>query len=196
VQSACKETVVVQMYGDSTQDRAYRFGNLEAELIARFGSGRVMLVNQAVGGTDSTQLVAGTDKRNLPWPQNVSADILMMKHGANDAWRHIPLDTFTADMRLFAQQQPIVLETPNPWNHAAVSPEVDETPPYADAIRAVAEETGSPLADTRAYVLSLPGWGSMLEDGVHQTPELDALIAKNVTAPALAPIIASMLCSK
>jgi 8-oxo-dGTP pyrophosphatase MutT (NUDIX family) len=73
---------------------------------------------------------------------------------------------------------------------------VDETPPYADAIRAVAEETGSPLADTRAYVLSLPDWGSMLEDGVHQTPELDALIAKNVTAPALAPIIASMLCAR
>jgi hypothetical protein len=195
-QSACQDSVTVQMYGDSTQDRAFRFGNLQHELDTRFGTGRVFLINQAVGGTDSTQLVAGTDKRNPPWPQNVSGDILMMKHGANDAWRHIPIGTFSANLRLFAQQKPIVLETPNPWNHAAVSPDVDETPPYADAIRAVGEEMGVPVADTRAYVLSLPGWGAMLDDGVHQTPELDALVAKNVTAPALAPIIASMLCAR
>jgi lysophospholipase L1-like esterase len=186
--------VRVQLYGDSTQVAAYRWGYLQSELDARFGTGRVELVLQAVSGTNSQQLVAGTDGLNAPWPDDLDADIAMVNHGINDEGYHRDdMATYAANMRLFAVgdgKARMVIETPNPIAHWMNIPDA----PWADAGRQAAAEAGIPVADVQAYVLGLQGWEGMLTDGIHPSHELQAAIAKNVTAPTLAPIIAPMLC--
>lgn len=189
----CKATVSVQLYGDSTQMFAFQDGKLQAEMDAKFGVGKVLLIDQSANGKTSQQLIDGTDGKNTPWPQNLTADIAMVNHGINDAV-HTTLAQYTLNMKAFAAGNGVtrmVIETPNPvlLPHA-------QTDTYAAIGRQVAAEAGLPLADVQSYVLGLPDWQdtSMLYDGVHPTPELEDLLAKNATGPVLEPIIASMLC--
>jgi len=189
----CKATVTVQLYGDSTQWLAFEGGELQGVLDARFGAGRVKIVDQAVPGTTSQQLVDGTDGLNSPWPENLDADIAIVNHGINDASHHTPMDAYAANLRAFAAgdgSARMVLETPNPvasWH--------TQNDAFAAVVREVASDTHTPLADVQAYVLSLPEWVPLLNsDGVHPSPELLGMIAEHVTGPALAPIVESMLC--
>jgi hypothetical protein len=193
----------VQLYGDSTQVAAYRWGYLQQELDARYGAGKVQLVLQAVSGTNSQQLAAGTDGLNTPWPQTLDADIAMVNHGINDeAYHHDDLATYASDMRLFAVgdgRARMVIETPNPIAHWRNTPDA----PWADAGRAAAADAGIPVADVQAYVLSLPNWEAMLtgdgshpDDGIHPSHELQRLIAHNVTGPAIEAIADTMLCRR
>jgi lysophospholipase L1-like esterase len=185
---ACQDTVTVQLYGDSTQVMAYQWGYLQAALDARFGS-RVILINQAASGTSSAQLIAGTDGVNTPWPSTVAADIAIVNHGING--QDEPLEAYAADMLTFASYRGarMVVETANP-----IAAPYPSDAPRAEAARQAAKQAGVPVADVQAYVLGLPGWEAMLMDGIHPTHELAKLIAENVTAPALAPVIGSMLC--
>jgi lysophospholipase L1-like esterase len=188
--AACQETVTVQLYGDSTQWLAYQDGGLQAALDVRFGPGRVILIDQAVAGTTSVQLVEGTDGVNTPWPSTVAADIAIVNHGINDASHHTTLAQYEANLRRFAAGPArMVLETPNPvasWH--------TQNDAYAAVVRKVAAETGTPLADVQAYLLGVDWMALLNADGVHPSPEGQAAIAEKVTVPALAPIIASMLC--
>lgn len=192
--SGCQPTVTVQMYGDSTQVAAHRWGYLQTELDARYGAGKVALVLQAVSSTNSQQLVAGSDGLNTPWPNNLEADIAIVNHGINDeAYHPGELATYAADMRLFAVgngRTRMVIETPNPIAPFRNLPDA----PWAEAGRAAAAEAGIPVADVQAYVLGLPGWQAMLSDGIHPTHALQAAIARDVTAPALVPLIDALLC--
>jgi hypothetical protein len=185
---ACQDTVTVQLYGDSTQVMAYQWGYLQAALDARFGS-RVILINQAASGTSSAQLIAGKDGVNTPWPSTVAADIAIVNHGING--QDEPLEAYAADMLTFASYRGarMVVETANP-----IAAPYPSDAPRAEAARQAAKQAGVPVADVQAYVLRLPGWEAKLSDGIHPTPELAKLIAEDVTAPALAQLIASMLC--
>lgn len=186
---ACQDSVTVQLYGDSTQRAAFDWGYLQQELDARFGAGRVRLVDQAVSGTDSAQLVAGTDGTNPPWPGNLAADIAVVNFGINDVRLGVSLDVYAQNMAAFAgaTQARMIVETPNPVV-------VADDAPYAQAGRAAAAEAGVPVADVQAFVLGLRGWQSMLSDGIHPTHELQAAIAHAVTAPAIAAVAAPLLC--
>jgi acyl-CoA thioesterase-1 len=193
--STCKATVRVQMYGDSTQVAAYRWGYLQAELDTRYGTGKVVLILQAVSGTNSQQLIAGTDGLNTPWPGTVDADIAFVNHAINDeGYHHDDLPTFAHDMAVFAQTTKggvrMVLETPNPIASWRNTPDA----PWADITRRAAEHAGVPVADVQAYVLGLPGWEEMLSDGIHPTEDLQSRIARDVTAPTLEPLIDGMIC--
>jgi lysophospholipase L1-like esterase len=188
----CKPVVTVQLFGDSTQWLAFDDGAIQAVLAARFGN-RVIVTNQAVPGTTSAELVAGTDGLNPPWPGNLTADVAIVNHGINDASHHTPEADYAANLRAFAAGNGVtrvVLETPNPvasWH--------TQNDAYTAIGREVAADTGTPLADVQAYVLGLPDWVQLLnDDGVHPSPELQRLIAENVTGPALAPIIERILC--
>jgi acyl-CoA thioesterase-1 len=190
---SCKATVRVQMYGDSTQVAAHRWGYLQAELDTRYGAGKVLLILQAVSGTNSEQLIAGTDGLNAPWPQSVDADIAVVNHALNDeGYHHDDLVTFAHDMAVFAQTKGVqmVLETPNPIAPGMNTPDA----PWADITRRAAEHAGVPVADVQAYVLGLPGWEEMLSDGIHPTEDLQSRIARDVTAPTLEPLIDRMIC--
>jgi lysophospholipase L1-like esterase len=190
----CKATVTVQLFGDSTQNYAFEWGFLRHELDSRFGPGRVVLQNNAVSGTDSLELYAGADTLNPPWPQGVTADIAMVNHGINDNAKGRPLAGYIVHMRAFARgngSTRMVIETPNP---IAAYRGVPADAPFAQAGRDAAALAGVPVADVQAYVLSLPDWESLTLDGVHPSPELARAIARDVTAPTLAPIIDSMIC--
>lgn len=185
----CRQTVTVQVYGDSTQNQAWHDGYLQQILAARFGD-RVTVIDQAASGTTSQALLYGQDGVNPPWPENVTGDVVVVNHGINDAARGTPLDTFRATMLHFAAVPGAVLETPNPVNH----PPIDDSP-YAQATRSAAKAGRIPLADVQAYVMSLPNWRALMQpDGVHPSMELQQMIAENVMAPTLAPIIDSRLC--
>jgi hypothetical protein len=103
--STCKATVRVQMYGDSTQVAALPLGLPagRARHALRRGQGRLLIL-QAVSGTNSQQLIAGTDGLNTPWPGTVDADIAFVNHAINDeGYHHDDLPTFAHDMAVFAQ---------------------------------------------------------------------------------------------
>src|SRR5688572_5268485 len=176
----CTSTVKIQLFGDSTQVAAYRFGFLSAELSKRFGSG-IVIELRAVSNTDSQQLLDGTDGLNEPWPLSVAADIVVINHGINDAKRRTD---YAANLRAFAGPG-VVFETPNP-----VHGQTYDTAENAALMRAIGTET----IDVYRYVAALPNWQAMVPDGVHPSAALHALIAQDVTAPALVPLIAARLC--
>lgn len=178
--AACRSTVKVQLFGDSTQVAAYRLGFLRAELGKRFGNS-VVIELRAVSGSDSQQLRDGTDGLNDPWPQSLAADIAVINHGINDAKRGTD---YAANLRAFAAPG-VVFETPNP-----VHGQTYDTAEHAALMRAI----GGATIDVYGYVAALPDWQAMLPDGVHPNAALHALIARDVTAPALAPRIAARLC--
>jgi len=187
----CKAVVVVQLFGDSVQVDAYQWGYLQHELDERFGFGHVLLELNAVSGTNSRQLRTGTDGFNPPWPKSVNGDIVMVNHGLNDQANQVPMDEYAENMRTFAYlPRNVVIETPTPIAHFLNVPDA----PWAEIARQAAVEAHKPVADAQAYVLSRPYWETELWDGIHPTHELQQAIAHNVTAPALAPIIAKMLC--
>jgi lysophospholipase L1-like esterase len=89
---ACKTAapgpVRIQLFGDSTQwgydpttERPVAqppVALLQAAMDARFGVGRVLVTERAAPGTTSSDLVAGKDDRNRPWPREVNADIVVV----------------------------------------------------------------------------------------------------------------------
>lgn len=182
-----KTSVRVQLFGDSTQ--VPQAANLQPLMDARFGPGVVTVENRAVGHTYGQQLIGGSDGMNLPWPQSVASDIVVVNHGINDAHRSLDLAQYAANLRAWLTAPAVVvLETPNPVNSDF------STDAYAGTVRSVATAERAPLADTAAFVAAMPGWQALLPDGLHPTPELYAQIAQRVLMPTLEPIAAKMLC--
>ena len=78
------EQVKIQLFGDSTMVGAGASTNsagdmpgapapaIQAAMDARFGKGAVLVLGNAVSGTTSQQLIAGTDGVNAPWPQSIA----------------------------------------------------------------------------------------------------------------------------
>lgn len=194
--------VTIQLFGDSTQ-AGYEGGvtpsriaahnpteELQRILDAQFGAGSTLVVNRGVGGTRSYQLRAGTDGLNLPWPQSVAAQIIVVNHGINNMQDQatIPLSAYKADLEFFAANTngaQLVLETPNVVTGWGLS----GTALYAQAMRDVAAEHQLPVADTYDITDS-----SMLGDWAHPTDAGYVTIVAESLAPAVTPLVAKLLC--
>ncbi len=185
VPPACMPKVVsVGLLGDSTDlgltlvDGAYVVAphnpgvELQADMDAEFGAGAVIVTDYGVGGTNATQA------------PTVKADVIVANYGINDSAIHEPLDIYKAAMLATGAT---LIETQNP---GADDPGDGVAGPYAAAARSL----GLPVADTMAYVESLPNWRSMLSDGLHPSDALYVLIIDNVLAPAVAKQVAPLRC--
>lgn len=158
----CKPTI--QLFGDSTFDAEL---GASPYWIARWGS---RVTNRAVGGTNSRELRAGIDGKNLPWPGSVAADVVVINHGLRDGytpyeWAYTPLPEYIANLRHFADNAngaKVIFQTPLP----STIPARDMTD-YAQAMRDVAEEKGLDVIDVFACFKTLPNYASHLPDGTH-----------------------------
>ncbi len=188
--------MALQFFGDSTQVSVTPNGiespNSPWRLIGRMLADKfegVTCESRGVGHTTSNDLVMGTDHLNKPWPGSVKPGALtVVNFGINDS-ASISLETYKANLR---KLNPAYFETPNPTD--APSRPFERTQAYAQAMREVAAELGTPLIDVNAYVLLLPNWQAYLEDGIHPSNELYALIARNAIYPAIEPAVAKMRC--
>lgn len=193
---APKEVVRVQLFGDSTLHDSIewtrRFDKdgrsaLQVEMDNRFGRGRVTIENRAVGGTNSMQLLAGTDGLNKPWPQSVNADLVIFNHALNDIGRE-SMTEYQANLRTVGSSGVLVMfQTPNPTTDTQAGP-------YAAAIADTAHALRAPGADVYGYVSALPDWPSRLIDTTHPNPDLYLEIVRKVQAPAVALLVAKMRC--
>ncbi len=198
------EVVQIQLFGDSTMrgpensESPFRVHKLvQADMDARFGAGTVVVKSEAIGGTKASDLVYGT-RGFYAWPTGVTGDIVVDNHGVNDAAasHRTPIATYKAELRIIASRPGVMLQTPVPMNTDITDPAVGtaENDTYAEAMRQVAAETGAPVIEVHRYVLGLPHWKALLSDGIHPTPELYAMIARDVMAPALAQRVAVLKC--
>ncbi len=184
------QPVRIQLFGDSTQ-----FGYdgktdkqtahppavvLQSLMDARFGTGAVIVTERAVPGSASAQLLAGTDGRNRPWPQEVDADIVVVNHALNDAYTKVPLPKYAEQLR---RLHPTVYETPNPVTIGWPSPK------YARVMRQVAAEQHAPVADVETWMRAQPHWRQHLTDGLHPDDATYGEIARQVLMPTLEPLV-------
>lgn len=182
--------VRIQLFGDSTQ-----FGYdgktgqqtahppavvLQSLMDERFGVGAVIVTERAVPGSASAQLLAGTDGRNRPWPQEVDADIVVVNHALNDAYTKVPLQKYAEQLR---QLHPTVYETPNPVTIGWPSPK------YARVMRQVAAEQHAPVADVETWMRAQPHWQRHLTDRLHPDDATYGEIVRQVLMPALEPLV-------
>lgn len=195
------KVVRIQLFGDSTQwgylDASpglradiYPELALQREMDARFGAGAVEVSTRAVSGTTSSWLLAGTDGLNLPWPQSVNAEIVVMNHGINDAnpGYGISQETYRANlMQLATAPATVVFETPLPVNQAKAD--------YAQIMRDVATLLGITVADTNAYARTIPAWfQKYATEGVHLNSIGYEGVVRNALYPTLEPMVTKLRC--
>lgn len=195
--------MVVAAYGDSTQQGSVFVSSAvgyvaspnappsEAQMHLRAWSGKpVIVVNEGRGGTNSLQLLNGTDvsgglPSHLPWYQEMArspAHVVSINHSINDRAR--PLADFKATMKtltLIAQNygKVVVLETANPIVHGTTFSDTFNLADHAaraQAVREVADETGAILCDQYAYIMD-NGYATLayLPDGIHPSNALYAI---------------------
>jgi lysophospholipase L1-like esterase len=156
----------------------------------RFGGGCVQVSTRAVSGTTSSQLVAGQDGLNLPWPRSVDADIVVVNHGINDvAWGVAPA-TYADNLRKLSRAQgaQVVFQTPLPVSTSSVD--------YTPEMVAVANEAGLQVIGARAYAQGLPNWWRYATDGVHGTSEGYRLLMTNAAMPVLESVVVRVMKAK
>lgn len=185
--TATAAPTTIQLFGDSTQF-------LAAPYWAQRYPG--LIDNQAVPGTSTAQLIAGTDSQHEPWPFPVKAGAdVVIKFGANDAlpWFNTSVAQFKANLRTLlsgikASSAVAILETPDPTLDVARPDE----PAYTQAVRDVARETGTPLIDTDAcWRARAGGWADLIgPDAEHATEAGRAYTVTNCVAPAIDALLA------
>jgi lysophospholipase L1-like esterase len=205
--AACVASVVrIQLFGDSTMwgydgdagngSRAAIYPELALQQVmdAKFGPSAVIVSTRAVSGTLTTNLLAGTDGVNKPWPGSVDADIAVLNFGINDKYTGMTPEQYAANLRLLAAAPArVVFQSPLPvWS--AHYPEYLSTS-YAPEMRTVAAELKLPLADAGALALSIPTWnGAYAHDSAHPNSAGYQMIVSQALAPALLPLVAPLRC--
>jgi len=167
-QSACVP-VVVQMFGDSTQEQ--QGSNLQRYMDQRFGAGRVVVENLGVSGTTAEQMRVELVKPSATTVSN---------YGINDQHQSVSVEVFKAALR---RANTTIFETPNPTLDG-----------YAPAVREVAAELGRPLIDVSAWVRSQPGWEQHVPDTYHPDEWLREQVTNRLVGPAIGDAIASRIC--
>lgn len=188
IASCVPKVVTVQLAGDSTQ---YGFDGatrtialqtpgmvLQAILDAHFGAGAAIVQDIGVSSTTSADLAPGA----------LTADITVVNFAINDA-ASMPVETYKSLLRGL---HPTVFETPSP-TYRDIRP-LAGTMAFAQAMREVAAETGTPIADVTPYVLARPNWQAEVPDEIHPDNALYAAIVTNVLAPTVVPMVAALRC--
>jgi lysophospholipase L1-like esterase len=194
--SCVHRPVVVQLEGDSIS-----VGTGASEVAAtppvllRDAVPDAKVIATGIVGTTSADRILGRGGYQ-PFPSGVVGDVYVTQFGVNNAWYGMSVARFKADVRRLATIPGAVLVTPTPIDmaRAAPRPETVDTERYARAVRAVAAETGAPLADVHAYVLSLPDWRTFLVDGVHPGDVLYRRIYAEVVGPVVARLSKAIAC--
>lgn len=175
----------IQLFGDSTQWLAGPYWQ-------KHYPGRVD--NQAVPGTSTAQLLAGTDGHHAEWEHApVVGDFVVIKFGANDSlsWFNTTPDQFKANLRelLHGIKGTPVLETPDP----TLDVNRPNEPLYAQAVRDVAAEMGVALIDTDAcWRARAGGWADLIgPDTEHATEAGRAFTVETCVAPVIDRLLAA-----
>jgi hypothetical protein len=182
--AAAPHITSIQLFGDSTQFLAGSYWQQHYP--------GLVVDNQAVPGTSTAQLLAGTDGKHAAWPTPVSADVAVFKFGANDAlpWFNTSIAQFKANLRaLVAGVKGVaVLETPDP----TLDPARPNEPAYTQAVRDVAAELHVALIDTDACWRAYGNWQSFIgPDGEHATEAGRAYTVTNCVAPVIDALLAN-----
>lgn len=183
-QAVCQPTI--QLFGDSTLDEEI---GAAPYWIARFGN---RVTNRAVGGTNSTALVNGTDGLNIPWPGSVNAQYAVINHGLRDGYlpfphAYTPIEQYRANLRTLsvAPGTEVIFQTPNPSTIAA-----RDMTPYAQVMREVAAERGLKVIDVHACFQQQPNWQARVPDGTHP----DAQGLQYIVNTCVAPVVQALAC--
>lgn len=167
----------IQLFGDSTMHAAAPYW------VARFGT---RIEDRSRGGTSSTQLLAGTDKTNKPWPQSVSAPYYVVNHGLNDGYMglrtYISLDQYRANLRRLATApgSVAIFMTPVPSTRPG-----RDMGPYAQVMREVAAEHGLRVIDAYACFQRQPDWQQRLPDMTHPDAQGLSFVVNTCAAPVI-----------
>lgn len=201
-----KASVKIQLFGDSTlygysssepsgRTAVYPELALQQSLDAKYGAGKVAVETRAISGTLTTNLIDGFGI-NLPWPQSVNADIVVINFGINDKYTDMPPAQYKANLTQIAQASPaqVLFSTPLPVWAAKYLPAYLSTS-YAPEMREVATALSLPIADEGAYALSISNWqGTYAPDSAHPNSAGYQLLNDNVLAPAVFRLVSPMLC--
>lgn len=177
----------IQLFGDSTLDEPL---GAAPYWIAKWGA---RVTNRAVGGTNSRELRAGLDGKNLPWPGSVQADVVVINHGLRDGYTPFPaaftpLAEYRDNLRFFAAHSAgarVIFQAPNPSTK-----EGRDMAPYAQAMREVAAEVGSQVIDVYACFQQQADWRARIPDGTH--PDAEGL--RYIVNVCAAPVIEALPC--
>jgi lysophospholipase L1-like esterase len=204
---AATKSVSVAAFGDSTQVGLSGNGGpgytpaVAAMLWLQtvLNRGDVEVVSYGRGGTNSAQLLAGTDGSGLPWAKRLAsvpnASIVTINHAINDNSR--ALSAYEATLLELvrvaqASGRTVVLETPNPMVAGGPLSSRFDIPKFEQQVqimRDVAAATGATLCDEyaamkQAHMDTL----TQIPDGVH--PNEDTYIFKGRTLGAcLLPLV-------
>lgn len=167
----CARPVIVQAFGDSTQEQQGNY--LQLALDIALGPGFALVENHGVSGTTAAEFPAAKVKPGA---------VTLANYGINDSRAPgASVAAYKANLRKIA---PTLFETPSPPHDS-----------YAQAMREVAAELGRPVIDVSAKVRAMPGWEGRVWDGVHPDPGLYGIIARDIVAPALAAEVRKRLCA-
>ncbi|MFM0022204.1 SGNH/GDSL hydrolase family protein [Paraburkholderia azotifigens] len=162
---------------------------LQSSLRAQYGA-TVSVKNDGVGGSTIAQRLNGTVPYTAPYTPD-SSQIVIGNWALNDAAQSVDVQQFQSSIVQFvtlvrAAGKTVVLEEPNP------STTVANLGAYVAAIDYVATQMNVPLVQQYVYIQSLPGWQSMLTDGVHPNDAMYAIKAQR-EADVIGPIVATLL---
>jgi lysophospholipase L1-like esterase len=189
--------VVIDCYGDSTYvgaDPALGLGTtavpapmqLQNVLRDYYRNTSATVNNRAISGTNSTQMLAGTDGSGQTFEARVAANagthVIFCNHCINDVQLDTPADVYKSNLIKIVEivrkyGKTIVLETPNPYyawaSYGNGFRNAEGVKLFAGIMRQVAREMGVPLVDNyslcEAYIAAGNGAGVFIPDGVHPT---------------------------
>lgn len=182
--SDCPEVFRVLLVGDSTM-----LGT--GDMVQRELGSRALVWNRGQNGATSADALNGYRGQTLAGVlEEFRPHIVVSNYGMGDMRDDLGVAGYTERLRSIRAMvgDSLILQTPNPATTAVPfgsERAAVEIGLYAQAARRVAVETGTPLADAQAYVLTVPGWQALMADGIHPGPELHRLIVRDVTVPAI-----------
>ena len=168
------EAYTISAYGDSTQE-----AQGQPHAASRPGA---KIYNRGVSGTNTAQLLAGTDGRNYAWAEMMRREtvrIVIINHGIND--RGYPLETYRANLRELVEVAQkagkiVMLEEPNPVGETQtpLMTAINFDVPAFEARRAAMRDLATHMG---VYFCAQPR--VPLEDGIH--PTVDGYAVKRDT---------------
>lgn len=208
--------VLIECFGDSTYSGADPLNNLisvavpaplqlQNTLREYYANTAATVVNRAISGTNSAQMLAGTDGSGAGFEQRIissSAQVVFCNHCINDAQVSSPTppQVYRSNLVEIVQicrryGKSIVFETPNPYfasaPYGAAGQKSEAVKQYAGIMRQVAREMGIPLVDNfelcERYLMGGNRADLFIPDGVHPTVAGYLFKGTNMALPFITP---------